>query len=120
MYERMQFKHPHLQQQPCRQPASAAAQFGGVDLDPAATTLWFAGKELTPAKLLSEYVGRNEHTRIVVKLQKKGAGPPAREPVSVCCSSGRHRGRRRAQADAGCACMRACACRSWTRTRKRR
>jgi hypothetical protein len=56
-------------------------QFGGVDLDPASSTLWFAGKQLLPDKPLSEYMGRNERTRAVVKLQKKGQGPPAREPV---------------------------------------
>jgi hypothetical protein len=59
-------------------------QFGGVDLDPASATLWFAGKQLLPDKLLSEYMGRNERTRAVVKLQKNGQGPPAREPVSAC------------------------------------
>lgn len=32
-------------------------------------------------KPLSEYVGRNERTKVVAKLAKKGAGPPAREPV---------------------------------------
>jgi hypothetical protein len=60
-------------------------QFGGIDLDPASSTLWFAGKQLLPDKLLSEYMGRNERTRAVVKLQKKGQGPPAREPVSSAC-----------------------------------
>jgi hypothetical protein len=58
-------------------------QFGGVDLDPDTSTLWFAGKQLQPDKKLSDHLGRNENTRAVVKLQKKGAGPPAREPVSA-------------------------------------
>jgi hypothetical protein len=57
-------------------------QFGGVDLDPDSSTFWFAGKQLQPDKRLADYLGRNENTRAVVKLQKKGAGPPAREPVS--------------------------------------
>jgi hypothetical protein len=43
--------------------------------------LWFAGKQLQPEKKLADYLGRNENTRAVVKLQKKGTGPPAREPV---------------------------------------
>lgn len=65
-------------------------QFGGVDLDPTSATLWFAGKQMLPDKLLKEYMGRNERTRATVKLQKKGQGPPAREPVShgmiiSCC-----------------------------------
>ena len=57
-------------------------QFGGVDLDPETAVLWFAGKALTSDKLLSDYVGRNERTKAVVKLQKKGQGAPSREPVS--------------------------------------
>lgn len=57
-------------------------QFGGVDLDPDSSTFWFAGKQLQPDKKLSDYLGRNEKTHAVVKLQKKGAEPPAREPVS--------------------------------------
>ena len=32
-------------------------------------------------KKLSDYVGKNEKTKIVVKLQKRGTGPPGREPV---------------------------------------
>ncbi|GBF94463.1 hypothetical protein Rsub_06997 [Raphidocelis subcapitata] len=55
--------------------------FGGRDLDPASAQLWFAGRALAPDKPLSEYLGRNERTRAVVKLTKKGAGAPAREPA---------------------------------------
>ena len=44
-------------------------------------TLWFAGKQMLPEKKLSEYLGRHEKTKAVVKLQKKGQGAPAREPV---------------------------------------
>ena len=32
-------------------------------------------------KKLFDYVGKNEKTKIVVKLQKRGSGPPGREPV---------------------------------------
>jgi len=46
-------------------------------------SIWWAGKELQPTKHLHEFVGRNEKTKLVVKLQKRGAGPPGREaPVS--------------------------------------
>lgn len=31
-------------------------------------------------KLLADYVGRNEKTKIVTKLQPKSSGAPAREP----------------------------------------
>ncbi|XP_053981690.1 cilia- and flagella-associated protein 298 isoform X2 [Hylaeus volcanicus] len=43
--------------------------------------LWFSGKEMLPGKKLKDYLGRNEKTKIIVKLQKRGAGRPAREPV---------------------------------------
>ncbi len=45
------------------------------------THLWWAGKELVRGKKLEDYIGRNEKTKIIVKLQKKGQGAPAREPV---------------------------------------
>uniref|UniRef100_UPI00358F1FDD cilia- and flagella-associated protein 298 isoform X2 n=1 Tax=Myxine glutinosa TaxID=7769 RepID=UPI00358F1FDD len=43
--------------------------------------LWWAGKELEAGKTLKDYVGPNEKTKAIVKLQKRGQGPPAREPV---------------------------------------
>ncbi|XP_039600854.1 cilia- and flagella-associated protein 298 [Polypterus senegalus] len=43
--------------------------------------LWWAGKELQRGKKLSDYLGKNEKTKIIVKLQKRGQGAPAREPV---------------------------------------
>merc|ERR1712071_677151 len=43
------------------------------------SALWFAGKEMKPEKPLSEYVGKNEKTKVIVKLQKKSSGPPPRE-----------------------------------------
>lgn len=33
------------------------------------------------SKKLKDYVGRNEKTKIIAKLQKKGQGAPSREPV---------------------------------------
>lgn len=41
--------------------------------------LWWAGKELLKGKLLSDYVGKNEKTKIQAKLVPKGAGAPVRE-----------------------------------------
>ncbi|KAL1763271.1 UPF0769 protein C21orf59-like, partial [Sigmodon hispidus] len=43
--------------------------------------LWWAAKELRRTKKLSDYVGRNEKTKIIVKIQKRGQGAPAREPI---------------------------------------
>jgi len=50
-------------------------------LDEDSTAIWWASKEMLHDKILETYIGRNEKTKIVVKLQKKGAGAPAREPV---------------------------------------
>jgi cilia- and flagella-associated protein 298 len=45
------------------------------------TAMWWAGKEFPRGQLLSQRVGRNEKTKIVAKLTKRGGGAPAREPV---------------------------------------
>lgn len=44
-------------------------------------TLWWAGKELVRSKKLMDFVGKNEKTKIVAKLQTKGGGAPVREPA---------------------------------------
>ncbi|XP_041864341.1 cilia- and flagella-associated protein 298 [Melanotaenia boesemani] len=43
--------------------------------------LWWAAKEMHRGKKLQDYIGRNEKTKLVVKIQKKGQGAPAREPL---------------------------------------
>ncbi|XP_075226951.1 cilia- and flagella-associated protein 298 isoform X2 [Lycorma delicatula] len=50
-------------------------------IDVAIAQLWFSGKELLKNKKLLDFVGKNEKTKIIVKLTKMGQGPPAREPV---------------------------------------
>lgn len=50
-------------------------------LDPETATLWWAGKQLFRDKKLLDYAGRNEKTKLIVKLAKKGSGPPTREPT---------------------------------------
>ncbi|KAJ3385999.1 hypothetical protein HDU92_002759 [Lobulomyces angularis] len=46
-------------------------------------SLWWASKELLPEKILSDYIGKNEKTKIIVKIQKKGQGAPVKEaPLS--------------------------------------
>mmetsp|Transcript_31011 Transcript_31011/g.50166 ORF Transcript_31011/g.50166 Transcript_31011/m.50166 type:complete len:283 (+) Transcript_31011:154-1002(+) len=42
-------------------------------------TLWWAGKQLLRGQKMEVFVGKNEKTKIVAKLQKKGSGPPVRE-----------------------------------------
>merc|ERR1712224_1171761 len=48
-------------------------------LDVADTALWWAGKELQGEKMLHEYLGKNEKTKVVANMQPKGSGAPARE-----------------------------------------
>ncbi|XP_020715043.1 UPF0769 protein CG18675-like [Ceratitis capitata] len=43
--------------------------------------LWFAGKQILPDRKLHHYVGKNDKTKVVVKLNKQGEGPPSREAV---------------------------------------
>ncbi|TMW58017.1 hypothetical protein Poli38472_013491 [Pythium oligandrum] len=45
------------------------------------TELWWAGKQFFRDQNVCDLVGKNEKTKIVVKLQKKGGGMPAREPA---------------------------------------
>lgn len=49
-------------------------------LDPDSAELWWAGKEFLRDQTVGDRVGRNEKTKIVGKLQKRGGGPPSREP----------------------------------------
>jgi len=50
-----------------------------IDIEMA--SMWWAGKELLPHKKLGDFLGKNEKTKIVAKLQKRGQGAPAREAV---------------------------------------
>ncbi len=54
---------------------------GNDYLDPATSTLWMAGKEFFRDQTVGDRVGKNEKTKIVGKLQRKGGGAPAREPA---------------------------------------
>ena len=44
-------------------------------------SIWFSGKEMQANKKLSDYLGKNEKSKVIVKIQKKGKGAPGREPV---------------------------------------
>ena len=49
-------------------------------LDEADGQLWWAGKQmLRQGQVLSDYIGKNEKTKLIVKLQKAGGGQPTRE-----------------------------------------
>jgi hypothetical protein len=43
-------------------------------------TVWWAGKQLEADKVIGEYVGKNEKTKVIVKVQKWGGQQPLREP----------------------------------------
>lgn len=45
------------------------------------TSIWFSGKEMLRGKQLKDFIGKNEKTKIVTKIQKRGLGAPGREPV---------------------------------------
>ena len=42
--------------------------------------VWWAGKQLENDKAVGEYAGKNEKTRLIVKVQKWGGQQPLREP----------------------------------------
>ena len=45
------------------------------------TTLWCVNKELQKGKLFSDYFGKNEKSKMIVKATKKGGGAPVKEPM---------------------------------------
>eukprot|EP00756_Hemistasia_phaeocysticola_P011524 Hpha_TRINITY_DN15125_c3_g3::TRINITY_DN15125_c3_g3_i2::g.126479::m.126479 len=45
------------------------------------TQLWWAGKQLHREDLLAKYTGKNEKTKLVMKITKQGGHAPAREPA---------------------------------------
>lgn len=49
--------------------------------DPQDTKLWFASKEMLLGKNLSDYLGKNEKTKVIIKVASKKAGQPSREPL---------------------------------------
>ena len=51
------------------------------DLIADVSSMWIVGKELQKGKSLSDYFGKNEKQKFVVKVQKKGTGAPVREPL---------------------------------------
>lgn len=57
-----------------------AGQQASLDvLDPDTATLWMAGKEFQRGQTVGDRCGRNEKTKVIVKLTKPNSGPPGRE-----------------------------------------
>jgi len=53
----------------------------GIDILDTSAQIWWAGKQMMPENKLCDHIGKNEKTKIVAKLQKKGGGAPQREPA---------------------------------------
>lgn len=45
------------------------------------TVLWCVNKELQLGKVFSDYFGKNEKSKMVIKVTKRGGGAPQREPL---------------------------------------
>ena len=45
------------------------------------SSIWVCGKELQAEKFFHEIFGKNEKSKYVVKVQKRGSGAPVREPM---------------------------------------
>ena len=50
-------------------------------IDGTQAVLWFATKELSRGKHLKDYLGKNEKSKVIIKLSTKAQGQPVREPV---------------------------------------
>ncbi len=51
-------------------------------IEPSVARLWGpGGKQLAVGKLLSDYVGRNDKTKALLRLQRESEGAPGREPT---------------------------------------
>lgn len=50
-------------------------------IEPAKCQLWFAGQLLLPDRPLHEFLGRNEKSKVIIKINKRDEGAPGREPV---------------------------------------
>lgn len=60
----------------------SGSQFGKDVMEVETAQMWWAGKQmLREGQILSDYIGKNEKTKLIVKLQRAGAGQPTREPA---------------------------------------
>lgn len=51
-------------------------------IEPSKAQLWFAGQQILGGNhKLHEFIGRNDKTKVIVKLNQVGEGPPGREPI---------------------------------------
>lgn len=52
-------------------------------IDPTTAQIWFCGKEMyrDDGKTVGDYVGKIENCKVIMKISKRGDGPPGREPI---------------------------------------
>ncbi|XP_018572102.1 UPF0769 protein CG18675 [Anoplophora glabripennis] len=52
-------------------------------IDPGTAQMWFCGKEMyrDRGQKVGEYVGKIENCKVIMKISKRGDGPPGREPI---------------------------------------
>ncbi|KAF7280921.1 cilia- and flagella-associated protein 298 [Rhynchophorus ferrugineus] len=51
-------------------------------IDPSTAQIWFCGKEMyRDGRTVGDYVGKIENCKVIMKLSKRGEGPPGREPI---------------------------------------
>ena len=48
-------------------------------IDPTDATLWFANNEMKPENKLSVHLGKNEKTKVIVKVSTRRVGQPVSE-----------------------------------------
>ena len=59
----------------------SGAQSSKDVIDVTQAVLWFSTKELQRGKLLKDYLGKHEKSKVIIKLSTKSQGQPVREPV---------------------------------------
>lgn len=65
---------------PSSDAAEASPSYGGDRFDPDTAQLWYCGRTMRRGSTLADHVGRNDKTKVVVKLTAAGAQAPGREP----------------------------------------
>ncbi|KAF0694750.1 Aste57867_14426 [Aphanomyces stellatus] len=61
--------------------ALAGTQTGTDVLDAESAELWWAGKQFFRDETVGDRVGKNEKTKVIARLTKRGQGAPQREPA---------------------------------------
>jgi hypothetical protein len=77
-YHRLPYYDPSRMECENKEELDGRSEYQDI-LDVADTSMWWAGKDLQAEKMLHEYVGKNEKTKLICRMQPKNSGAPARE-----------------------------------------